>query len=161
MAIELHGNDSTPSEKHEARPASRPEADRPAVAWALLIARLVVGVVFIAHGSQKLFGAFGGHGLAGTVKFLGPVLGYLVTADEFFGGIGLLVGFLSRFSAFWLIVDMVGAIVKVHGKNGFFLPTGFEYPLALIGLLQAILLLGPGPFSLARLLPWPRHVALE
>ena len=127
--------------------------DRPAVAWALLAARLVVGVIFMAHGAQKLFGAFGGPGLAGAVHFLGPVLGYLVTVDEFFGGLGLVVGVLSRFSAFWLIVDMIGAIVKVHARNGFFLPHGFEYPLALIGLLLVVLLAGPGPFGLARWLP--------
>lgn len=136
--------------------------DRPAVAWALLVARVIVGVIFIAHGSQKLFGAFGGPGLAGVVKMLGPV-GYLVTVDEFFGGLGLLVGVLSRFSAFWLIVDMIGAIALVHGRNGFFLGAkpGFEYSLALIGLLAAILLAGPGRFSLGRWLPLPRHVVLE
>jgi len=88
---------------------------------------------------------------------LGPI-GYLVTVDEFFGGLGLLVGVLSRFSAFWLIVDMIGAIALVHGRNGFFLGAkpGFEYCLALIGLLA-----GPGRFSLGRWLPLPRHVVLE
>lgn len=138
------------------------ERDRPAVAWALLVARVIVGLIFIAHGSQKLFGAFGGLGLAGVVKMLGPI-GYLVTVDEFFGGLGLLVGVLSRFSAFWLIVNMVGAIALVHGKNGFFLGAklGFEYNLALIGLLATILLAGPGRFSLGRWLPLPRHITLE
>jgi putative oxidoreductase len=143
-------------------PAHEVERDRPAVAWALLVARVTVGVIFMAHGSQKLFGAFGGLGLAGVVKMMGPI-GYLVTVDEFFGGLGLLVGVLSRFSAFWLIVDMIGAIALVHGKNGFFLGAkpGFEYNLALIGLLAAILLAGPGRFSLGRWLPLPRHVVLE
>jgi putative oxidoreductase len=138
------------------------ERDRPAVAWALLVARVIVGVIFMAHGAQKLFGAFGGPGLAGVVKMLGPI-GYLVTVDEFFGGLGLLVGVLSRFSAFWLIVDMIGAIVLVHGRNGFFLGAnpGFEYCLALIGLLATILLAGPGRLSLGRRLPLSRHVALE
>jgi len=138
------------------------ERDRSAIAWALLVARVVVGVIFMAHGSQKLFGAFGGPGLAGVVKMLGPV-GYLVTVDEFFGGLGLLVGVLSRFSAFWLIVDMIGAIVLVHGKNGFFLGAkpGFEYALALIGLLAVILLAGPGRLSLGRWLHLPRHIAVE
>jgi putative oxidoreductase len=132
------------------------------VVWALLVARVIVGVIFMAHGSQKLFGAFGGPGLAGVVKALGP-LGYLVTVDEFFGGLGLLVGVLSRFSAFWLIVDMIGAIALVHGKNGFFLGAhpGFEYNLALIGLLATILLAGPGSFSLGRWLRLPHHVGLE
>ena len=130
------------------------EREQPAVAWALLVARVVVGLIFIAHGAQKLFGAFGGPGPAGTVQYLGS-LGYLVMVDEFFGGIGLLVGLLSRFSAFWLIVDMIGAIVKVHGRNGFFLgpKLGFEYNLALIGLLLVVLIAGPGRLSLARWVP--------
>jgi len=138
------------------------EQDRSAVAWALLVARVVVGVIFMAHGSQKLFGAFGGPGLAGVVEWLGPV-GYLVAVDEFFGGLGLVVGVLSRFSAFWLIVDMIGAIILVHGKNGFFLgpKPGVEYVVALIGLLAVILLAGPGRFSLGRWLRLPRHIALE
>ena len=138
------------------------ERDRSAIAWALLVARVVVGIIFMAHGSQKMFGAFGGPGLAGVVKFLGPV-GYLVAVDEFFGGLGLLVGVLTRFSAFWLIVDMTGAIILVHGKNGFFLgpKPGFEFALALIGLLAVILLAGPGRFTLSRLLHLPRHIAVE
>lgn len=138
------------------------ETDRSAVAWALLVARVVLGIIFMAHGSQKLFGAFGGQGLAGVVKWLGPI-GYLVAVDEFFGGFGLLVGVLSRFSAFWLIVDMIGAIVLVHAKNGFFLgpKPGFEFALALIGLLAVILLAGPGRFSLGRWLRLPRHIAVE
>src|SRR6185369_15995766 len=87
---------------------------------ALLIARVIVGIVFMAHGAQKLFGAFGGPGLSGVVQMMGP-LGYLVTIGEFFGGLGLIVGFLSRFSALSLIVIMVGAIGMVHGKVGFFM----------------------------------------
>jgi putative oxidoreductase len=72
--------------------------DRSAVDWALLIARVVVGVIFMAHGAQKMFGAFGGPGLSAVVGMMGP-LGYLVSIGEFFGGLGLVVGFLSRFSA--------------------------------------------------------------
>src|SRR5215212_8286584 len=116
--------------------------DRPAVDWALLVIRLTVGIIFMAHGAQKVFGAFGGPGLAGVVQMMGPV-GYLVTIGEFFGGLGLIVGFLSRFSAASLIVVMLGAIVMVHARNGFFAPAGFEYNLALIGLLAAILIAGP------------------
>jgi putative oxidoreductase len=141
--------------------ARRTAKDRLAVDIALLIARLVVGFIFIAHGAQK-FGILGGPGLAGVVKYLGPV-GYLVAVDELFGGLGLFVGFLSRFSALWLIVDMVGAIVKVHGRNGFFLGPrmGFEYNLALIGLLLVVLIAGPGRFSVARAVPFLRHTVLE
>jgi putative oxidoreductase len=124
--------------------------DRTAVDVALLVIRIVVGGIFMAHGSQKMFGMFGGHGLQATVQqFGGGLIGYLVPIGEFFGGVGLVFGFLSRFSAASLIVIMIGAIVQVHGKNGFFGPTGFEYNLALIGLLLAILICGPGRLSIA------------
>jgi putative oxidoreductase len=118
----------------------------------LLVMRVIVGVIFVAHGSQKLLGAFGGRGLAQTVEMMGPVLGYLVTIGEFFGGIGLVFGFLSRFSAASLIVIMIGAIANVHWAGGFFAPKGFEYNLALIGLLVPIFLCGPGRYSIAQLM---------
>src|SRR5687767_12707261 len=133
------------------------ERDRPAVDWALLVVRVIVGIIFMAHGAQKVFGAFGGPGLVGVVQNMGPV-GYLVAIGEFFGGLGLVVRFLSRFSAAALIVIMIGAIVMVHGKNGFFLSSqGYEYNLALIGLLLPILIAGPGSLTLGRLLPLPKQ----
>lgn len=129
--------------------------DRTAVDVSLLVLRVIVGVIFAAHGAQKLFGAFGGQGLAAMVadppNGMGP-LGYPVTIGEFFGGLGLIFGFLSRFSAASLVVIMIGAIAMVHGKNGFFQSAGgFEYNLALIGLLLPIFLCGPGKFSIGRL----------
>lgn len=131
--------------------------DRPAVDLSLLIVRVAVGVIFVAHGAQKLFGAFGGPGLEGVVEQMGTPLGYAVTIGEFFGGIGLVIGFLSRFSAAALIVIMVGAIATVHGKNGFFMSNGgLEYNLALIGLLAPVLIAGPGRFSVGRFLPLPK-----
>lgn len=138
--------------------------DRPVVDVSLLIVRVIVGVIFAAHGSQKLLGAFGGPGLSKVVEMMGPI-GYLVTIGEFFGGLGLIVGFLCRFSAASLIVIMIGAIGMVHGKNGFFLghgpdstlaTAGYEYNLALIGLLAPILLAGPGQFSIGRFLGLPK-----
>jgi putative oxidoreductase len=130
--------------------------DRPTVDLSLLIVRVVVGVIFAMHGAQKLFGVFGGMGLAKTVEMMGP-LGYPVTIGEFFGGLGLILGFLSRFSAASLIVIMGGAIAQVHGQNGFFLGNGgFEYNLALIGLLAPTLLAGPGKFALGQCLPLPK-----
>src|SRR3954452_21294826 len=128
---------------------SKPELrDRPAVDVALLVVRVIVGIIFAAHGAQKLFGAFGGPGLAAMVQpppdGMG-LLGYPVTIGEFFGGLGLIVGFLTRFSAASLTVIMLGAIGMVHGKHGFFLSAGgFEYNLALIGLLAPVLIAGPG-----------------
>jgi putative oxidoreductase len=129
--------------------------DRCCIDLSLLIVRVIVGAIFAAHGAQKLFGAFGGYGLDKTVEMMGPI-GYPVTIGEFFGGLGLIVGFLCRFSALALIVIMVGAIVQVHGQNGFFLPHGFEYNLALIGLLAPVLLAGPGRITLGRCLPLPK-----
>jgi putative oxidoreductase len=136
--------------------------DRSAVDVALLVARIIVGVVFMAHGAQKLFGAFGGPGLSAFVGMMGP-LGYLVAIGEFFGGLGLVVGFLSRFSAASIIVVMLGAIAMVHGKVGFFMNwmgnqggEGFEYHLLAIAILLVILIAGPGRYALARSLPLPR-----
>ena len=143
--------------------ASEAEAtNRSAVNWALLIGRIIVGVVFIAHGSQKFFGAFGGPGLSGFVHMLGPI-GYLVAIGEFFGGLGLVLGFLSRFSAASIIVIMIGAIAMVHGKFGFFMNwmgqqggEGFEYHLLAIAVLSSILIAGPGRFAIGRFLPLPK-----
>jgi len=138
-----------------------------AVDWALLIARIITGLVFMAHGSQKIFGSFGGPGLGGFVQMMGP-LGYLVAAGEFFGGLGLLVGFLSRFSAASIIVIMLGAIAMVHVNVGFFMNwsgkqggEGYEYHLLAIAVLAIILIVGPGRFAIARYLPLPRKAFLE
>lgn len=134
-----------------------PTYDRPSVDLSLLVVRVVAGVIMAAHGAQKLFGAFGGPGLEKMVEMMGPVLGYLVSIGEFFGGLGLIVGFLTRFSAAANIVIMLGAIGMVHGKHGFFLSDqGFEYNLALIGLFVPTLLAGPGRYAVGRLLPLPK-----
>ena len=130
--------------------------DRRAVDIALLVVRVIAGIIFAVHGAQKLFGAFGGPGLDAIVGMMGP-LAYPVAIGEFFGGLGLIVGFLSRFSAASLIVIMLGAIATVHGKNGFFLDKGgFEYNLALIGLLIPTLIAGPGQFAVGPYLPLPK-----
>ena len=98
------------------------------------------------------------------VKMMG-FLAYPVSIGEFFGGAGRIVGFLCRFSAASLTVIMIGAIAMVHGKNGFFLGhgpestlanAGFEYNLALIGLLAPVVTAGPGNLSVGRFLPLPR-----
>lgn len=137
--------------------------------WGLLLLRLALGVTFMAHGSQKLFGAFGGPGLAAVMgppaqHGMGPVLGLLVSIGEFFGGLGIVVGFLSRFSSAALILIMLGAIAMVHAKNGFFMNwmgkqagEGIEYHLLVIGMCLAILLAGPGRLVLGRILPLPKQ----
>jgi putative oxidoreductase len=122
----------------------------------MLALRVVTGIIFMFHGGQKLFGLFEGPGLAAVVENMGN-LGYLVAIGEFFGGLALLAGLLSRFSAFWLIVIMLGAIIKVHGKNGFSLAEqGYEYNLALIGMCLPVLIAGPGRIAFAWLLPFLR-----
>src|SRR6266481_1714054 len=136
--------------------------DRSAIDWALLVTRALVGVIFMAHGAQKLFGAFGGPGLTTIVQMMGP-LGYLVTIGEFFSGLGLLLGVLSRFSAASIIVIMIGAVATVHAKFGFFMNwagnhagEGFEYHLLAIAALLPIVVAGPGRFAVGRRLPLPK-----
>jgi putative oxidoreductase len=125
----------------------------------LLVVRIIVGLIFAVHGYQKIFT----YGMSNVVAMMGagPV-GYLVCIGEFLGGLGIMVGFLSRFSAASNIVIMLGAIAMVHGQHGFLMgqdpkSMGFEYNLALIGLLTPVLLLGPGRYALGRLLPLPKQ----
>jgi len=141
--------------------------DRAAVDWSLLILRVVLGIVFMAHGAQKLFGAFGGPGLSAVVQMMGPI-GYLVTIGEFFGGLGLVAGILPRFSAASIMVIMMGAIGMVHGKVGFFMNwagqqggEGYEYHLLAIAALLPIVIAGSGRYALARVLAWPKALGLR
>ena len=134
----------------------RAPRDRTAVDVSLLIARLAAGIVMFPHGTQHLFGWFGGTGLSSFVQYLGPVA-YLVSIGEVFGSLGLVLGVLSRFSAAALIVVMLGAIFLGHARYGFFMNwygtkqgEGFEYHLLMIGLLVVVATAGAGRFSLAR-----------
>lgn len=121
------------------------------------------------HGSQKLFGAFGGHGVAGTAGFFqamgftpGIFWAWVVSLVEFFGGLALVFGLLTRLASVALIVDMLVALFKVHLAGGFFLPKGFEYPFVIIGALISLILLGSGPYSLdalvAKWMKWGKPV---
>lgn len=129
--------------------------DRTAVDVCLLIARLVAGIVMFPHGTQHLFGWFGGTGLSSFVQYLGPVA-YLVSIAEVFGSLGLVLGVLSRFSAAALVVVMLGAIFIGHARHGFFMNwygtkqgEGFEYHLLMIALLLVVAIAGAGRFSVA------------
>ncbi len=124
------------------------------------VLRATTGSIFFMHGAQKLFGWFGGYGLQGTAQFmsslgLNPGIFHagLAGSAEFFGGLLLIVGLLTRPSAAALAVIMLVAAFTVHLKNGFFLDKGgFEYVFALFGASAALLLMGAGSLSLDKLL---------
>ncbi|RMV65269.1 putative membrane protein, DoxX superfamily [Pseudomonas syringae pv. pisi] len=126
--------------------------------YGLTVLRVIVGIAFIAHGSQKLFGAFGGYGLEGTAQYmesLGLTPGYLMAlmsgSAEFFGGLGLLLGLLARPAAVVVILLLLVATVHIH--NGFFMANnGYEYALALLGGAVAVLIEGAGKLSLDRII---------
>ena len=117
----------------------------------LTILRVVLGIVFVMHGGQKLF-VFGLDGVAGGFAQMGVpapgLTGPLTAFVEFLGGLALIFGLLSRLAAVGLIVVMLGAIVIVHLKAGFFAPNGVEFPLTLIAGLAAVALIGPGEYSI-------------
>jgi putative oxidoreductase len=129
--------------------------------WAPIFARITLGIVFFAHGSQKLLGWFGGPGWSGTIQLfeqnmgVPPFLTSLLIITEFFGGIAIILGFFTRLAALGLTVAMAVAIYKVHIQWGFFLnwfntPNvghGIEFSLALIGLSLSLLVWGGGNLS--------------
>jgi len=125
---------------------------------AVLILRLFLGFAFIMHGSQKLLGAFGGSGVSGVAGMLtkiglepAHILAWVVSITEFVGGVCVFLGFITRFWAAGLVIDMATAVLKVHMPNGFFASkNGFELPLAFGVMALAILLTGAGSLSVDR-----------
>jgi len=129
--------------------------------YALTVLRVVLGFVFFAHGAQKALGWFGGYGFSGTMGFFTHDLGipapfaFLAICAEFLGGIGLIVGFLSRVAAFGIACNMVTAIYLIHIKFGLFMNwngdqkgEGFEYHFLALGMTLAIMLSGAGALSI-------------
>jgi len=120
--------------------------------------RVPIGIIFIAHGAQKLLGWFGGYGLAGTGQFmesvgLGPgyLMALLAGSAEFFGGIAILIGLLVRPAAAAISVTMLVAIFAVHWSHGLFASAGgFEYPFAVLGATVALMISGAGSLSFDR-----------
>ena len=131
-----------------------------------LMIRIPLGLILMAHGSQKLLGMFGGQGLSGTFKTfeeklgIPPIFTLLAIIAEFGGGFGVLTGFLTRLSATGISAVMFVAIYKVHWINGFFLNTasgvghghGIEYNIALLGMSLYLVIAGGGQWCLDRLI---------
>jgi len=137
---------------------------------ATAILRLVLGVVFFAHGAQKMLGWFGGYGFSGTMGFftgtmhIAAPLAFLAIAAEFFGGLGLILGFLTRIAAFGIATNMVVAIATVHGAFGFFMNwsgaqkgEGFEYHLLVLAITAFLMIRGAGAYSIDRAIPVARR----
>jgi putative oxidoreductase len=127
----------------------------------LAVCRLVLGIVFFMHGAQFALGWFGGYGFSGTMRFLTTQLGIpavfaaLSILAQFLGGLGLIVGLLSRIAAFGIACDMVVAIFKIHLAFGFFMNwfgtqkgEGYEYHLLVLAICLLIMVKGAGAFSI-------------
>jgi len=118
--------------------------------------RLIAGLLFTAHGGQKLFAWFGGYGLDGTgqwMESIGLAPGYLMAlmagSAEFFGGLLLIIGFLTRPTSLVLAITMIVAIVTVHIDNGLFISNnGYEFGLSLLAITVALFIQGGGKHSI-------------
>ncbi len=118
--------------------------------------RLIAGILFTAHGAQKLFAWFGGYGLDGTaqsMESIGLAPGYLMAlmagSAEFFGGLLLIIGFLTRPTSFILAITMIVAIFSVHIDNGLFMAAnGYEFALTLFAISISLMFSGAGKLSL-------------
>ena len=121
----------------------------------LLLIRLVIGIPFIGHGAQKLFGWFGGHGLKGTGGWMesiglkpGVTMAFLAGLSELVGGILFTLGFLTPLAGILLALTMIVAIIKVHAPNGFWTTqNGYEFNLILLIVAIAVAIMGPGQYA--------------
>ncbi len=131
----------------------------------LTAVRVVLGVVMFAHGAQKMFGWFGGKGFDAAIhalvpgKYVPPPLAFMAVCTEFFGGLALIVGLLTRLAALGITVDMIVAVAMVEGHEGFFMNwegqkhgEGYEYHLLVFAMTYALMLKGGGALSVDRLL---------
>ncbi|MFJ7284493.1 DoxX family protein [Pseudomonas sp. NPDC099000] len=126
--------------------------------YGLTVLRIFVGIIFAAHGAQKLFGMFGGYGIAGTAQYMeslglapGHLMAILSGGTEFFGGLALIIGLLARPAALGLTFLSLVAIFTVHISHGLFMTNnGYEFALALLGGSIAVLIEGAGKLSVDR-----------
>ena len=135
---------------------------------ATTVLRLVLGVVFFAHGAQKMLGWFGGYGFSGTMGFftgvmhIPPPFAFLAIAAEFFGGLGLIFGLLTRVAAFGIFCNMIVAVAMIHHQFGFFMNwagtqkgEGYEFHLLALAALAFLMIRGGGAASVDRMLYSP------
>jgi putative oxidoreductase len=135
---------------------------------ATAILRLVLGVIFFAHGAQKMLGWFGGYGFTGTMGFftgvmhIPAVFAFLAIAAEFFGGLGLIFGLLTRVASFGVFCNMIVAVAMVHAQFGFWMNwtgtqkgEGYEYHLLALATTALLMVRGAGAASVDRLLSSP------
>lgn len=141
---------------------------------ATTILRLVLGVIFFAHGAQKMLGWFGGYGFSGTMGFftgmmhIPTLFAFLAIGAEFFGSLGLILGFLTRIAALGISCNMIAAIAMVHHQFGFFMNwtgaqkgEGFEYHLLILAVTFFLMIRGAGAYSIDRVLSSPARDAAK
>jgi putative oxidoreductase len=116
--------------------------------FALLVLRLVLGAIMIAHGYGKVFGGFHHHQDFVAALGLPKWMAYLSTGTEFFGGIAIVLGLFTRFFGLAFLIEMSVAIWKVHFKHGLTGQGGYEFPLALLSIAFALICFGGGPWGL-------------
>lgn len=116
--------------------------------FALLMLRVVVGAILIAHGKGKIFGGMAAHQAMVSGLGMPAWMGYLSAGTEFFGGILLIAGLLTRFAGVAVAIEMLVAILRVHLKHGLTGPGGYEFPLLLGSAAFCLIFFGAGPISL-------------